>query len=132
MPNTNCLTGFSCPACDGEGPFLIEAKSTFEMHDDGSSEHKDVEFDIDSPCACSGCGYPGFVRDFRLNTKQLEFEKWAEAIADRIVDESSMDLDEDDAELLRKVLGRVLSQSPASAKRLIGTGVIEESFFDEI
>lgn len=55
---------------------------------------------------------------------------WAEAIASRIADESSYDYG--DSAILEKALTVALSQCPDAVNILIGTGIIEESYFDEL
>ncbi len=57
--------------------------------------------------------------------------EWAEAIATRLSDEwdgKSEFLE--DAELLKEVLTRALSAVPDECMRLVGTGIIEESYFE--
>lgn len=59
--------------------------------------------------------------------------EWAEAIATRLSDEwdgKSEFLE--DAELLKEVLTRALSAVPDECMRLVGTGIIEESYFEEL
>ena len=63
--NTNCLAGMECPKCGSLGPFKISATSVFEMHDDGSEAHGDVEFDDQAHCSCKACGYSTVVRGFK-------------------------------------------------------------------
>lgn len=56
---------------------------------------------------------------------------WADAIASRISDEWSGKKEfPEDAEKLRKVLKQLFSKSPEACKELIGTGIIEEDYFD--
>lgn len=58
---------------------------------------------------------------------------WIAAIATRISDEWSWKLDfPEDAKLLEDVLVKALSAAPDEAIKLIGTGIIEESYFDLI
>ena len=59
---------------------------------------------------------------------------WASAIALRISDEWSGNIQEntEDVILLRKVLESVLINNPNECKKLIGTTIIEESYFDKI
>ena len=38
----------------------------------------------------------------------------------------------EDAVLLRKVLEKLLTENPEDCKKLIGTGIIEEDYFDEL
>ncbi|MCF6227917.1 MAG: hypothetical protein L3J82_04505 [Planctomycetes bacterium] len=57
---------------------------------------------------------------------------WADAIAMRIADEWNSDADREDRILLESVLSDVLRTNPAGARKLIGTLVIEEDYFDPL
>ena len=58
---------------------------------------------------------------------------WAEAIASRLSDEWDGKSEfPEDAELLKDVLAKVLSAFPEDCMRLVGTGIIEESYFDAL
>ena len=58
-------------------------------------------------------------------------DKWARAIAERVADEWDGKAESpEDAELLRSVLQKTLSACPDECMRLVGTGVIEESYFE--
>ena len=58
---------------------------------------------------------------------------WAEAIATRLSDEWDGKSEfPEDAELLKDVLAKVLSAFPEDCMRLVGTGIIEESYFDAL
>jgi len=58
-------------------------------------------------------------------------DKWAAAIAARVSDEWGGKSDfPEDAELLREVLTKALSAVPEECMRLVGTGIIEESYFE--
>jgi predicted transcriptional regulator len=60
-----------------------------------------------------------------------EVEAWTFAISRRIVDMiPSDDLDSEDRELLCKTLDKALIAVPKEMSKLIGTGIIEESYFD--
>ncbi|MGH8752160.1 MAG: hypothetical protein ACREUV_10715 [Burkholderiales bacterium] len=60
-------------------------------------------------------------------------QTWARVIALRISDEWSWKEDfPEDAELMRKVLQKCLAKCPREMGRLIGTGVIEEDYFEPI
>ena len=58
--------------------------------------------------------------------------EWAEAIVQRIMDEfdPGHHFDSEDAILLETVLIKVFENSPEEMKQLIGTGIIEESYFE--
>lgn len=66
MANTNCLAGLKCPKCGQEDMLKITGVTTFEVTDDGTGDHDDVEWDDDSPCSCPGCEYTGKLRDFEV------------------------------------------------------------------
>ena len=60
-------------------------------------------------------------------------EQWAYAIAERISDEWTLKDDfPEDAELMHSVLTELLSKSPELCNKLIGTGIIEEDYFEEL
>jgi len=58
---------------------------------------------------------------------------WASAIALRISDEWNGNIQEntEDVILLRKVLESVLIKNPDKCNKLIGTTIIEETYFDK-
>jgi len=59
--------------------------------------------------------------------------EWAEAIAERLADEWNRKSEfPEDAELLKEVLTKALIAVPDECMRLIGTGIIEESYFESI
>ncbi len=59
--------------------------------------------------------------------------KWAKAIAARLSDEWDGKSEfPEDAELLKEVLTKALSAVPDECTRLVGTGIIEESYFDPL
>jgi hypothetical protein len=68
--NNNCLEGMGCPNCGSEGPFKIEAVSTFTVSDDGTEDHGDVEWDDESFCQCEDCDHKGTVADFTLEQEE--------------------------------------------------------------
>ncbi len=59
--------------------------------------------------------------------------KWAKAIAERLSDEwvGKADFPED-AEILKEVLTKALNAVPDECMRLVGTGIIEESYFEPL
>ncbi len=58
---------------------------------------------------------------------------WAEAIAIRLSDEWGGKSEfSEDADLLKDVLKKVLTAFPDECMRLVGTGIIEESYFDQL
>lgn len=60
-------------------------------------------------------------------------DSWASAIARRISDEWILASDfPEDAELLRRVLAKLLAQQPKECRRFIGTGIIEKDYFQPL
>lgn len=58
---------------------------------------------------------------------------WGRAIAERISDEwDGKSESPEDAELLKEVLTKALIAVPDECMRLVGTGIIEESYFDSL
>ena len=72
----------------------------------------------------------GYVFDGYVYGRDDENEKWAEAIALRISEESGYDAE--DKLTLRLALTTAFLECPPAVKALIGTGIIEEGFFEEI
>ncbi|KFO67367.1 hypothetical protein ER57_00885 [Smithella sp. SCADC] len=59
--------------------------------------------------------------------------QWAESIASRISDEwSGKSSFPEDSELMKDVLTKALSAVPSECKKLIGTGIIEETYFETL
>jgi hypothetical protein len=59
--------------------------------------------------------------------------KWAKAIAKRLSDEwDGKSYFKEDFNLLEDVLTKALSAVPDECMKLVGTGIIEESYFDVI
>lgn len=60
-------------------------------------------------------------------------DEWAKAIAVRISDEWDGKAEfPEDAKLLEKVLTRALTAVPDECMRLVGTGIIEDSYFEPL
>jgi hypothetical protein len=58
---------------------------------------------------------------------------WAEAIATRLSDEWDGKSEfPEDAELIKEVLAKGLSAFPEECMRLVGTGIIEEYYFEAL
>lgn len=58
---------------------------------------------------------------------------WAGAIATRVSDEWGGKSEfPEDAELLKTTLAKILRKFPDECMRLVGTGIIEESYFESI
>ncbi len=64
--NQNCLRDMACPSCGERDTFQIEMKAVIRIHDEGTEDHEDTEWDGKSYCACgrSECPQAGLVRDF--------------------------------------------------------------------
>ena len=59
--------------------------------------------------------------------------EWAKAIAIRLSDEwDGKSESPEDAELLKEVIEKALNAVPDECMRLIGTGIIEESYFEPL
>ncbi len=62
-----------------------------------------------------------------------EVDRWAYAIAERVADEwGGREEFPEDAELLREVLRKALCACPRECMMLVGTGIIEESYFEPL
>ena len=59
MSNTNCLENRQCPQCEQTERFKITATTVFELYDDGTGDHEDVEYDEESYARCPDCGWEG-------------------------------------------------------------------------
>lgn len=60
-------------------------------------------------------------------------DRWSKAVAERLADEWDGKAGfPEDASLLRDVLTRVFSACPDEYRRLVGTGIIEESYFESV
>ena len=66
--NENCLEGYECPKCGEHDKLYIVGVTTFEVHDDGTEEHNDIEWDGGSSVTCgnSECGHDGKLRGFEI------------------------------------------------------------------
>ncbi|MEK6681799.1 MAG: hypothetical protein AABY79_07530 [Nitrospirota bacterium] len=64
---------------------------------------------------------------------RFSINQWAQAIAERLSDEWDGKSEfSEDAELLKEVLIKALSAVPKECMRLVGTGIIEESYFEPL
>jgi hypothetical protein len=69
-----------------------------------------------------------------MKIQSESIDRWAEAIALRISDEwdgNKLD-NKEDVDLLRQTLENVFKNNPSQCRKLIGTTIIEEDYFDEI
>jgi len=58
---------------------------------------------------------------------------WSKAVAERLADEwDGKSGFPEDTDLLKDVLTRVFSARPNECTRLVGTGIVEESYFEPI
>lgn len=63
----------------------------------------------------------------------MRTNKWALAIAERLSDEWDGKSEfPEDAELLKEVLVKALSAVPDQCMRLVGSGIIEETYFESL
>jgi len=63
----------------------------------------------------------------------LENKRWAEAIAMRIASEWELRDDwPEDAVLMEKTIAKLLTMHPEECEKLIGTGIIESDFFNDL
>jgi len=87
--NDNCLEGMKCPNCGSEGPFRINGTACFIVHDDGTDEYNEVEWQDNDFCGCVNCNYDGKVIDFCVSEQQRKdmIDAYAQACVD------SMDMD---------------------------------------
>lgn len=70
MPNENVLQGISCPACASEGPFDIDAQTTFlRVDDDGHTETMGMDWEDTSTFRCCSCDHTGTAYAFAINTR---------------------------------------------------------------
>jgi hypothetical protein len=64
-PNTNCLEGMKCPKCESFGPFVIRARVSVTVTDDGTEDDGEgYEWDSSDPCECKACNHNGTVASF--------------------------------------------------------------------
>jgi len=64
--NDNCLSGMRCPKCRSLGPFSIAVTTVAVVHDDGSDETGELNWDDSSRCGCRECPFVGVVKDFTI------------------------------------------------------------------
>lgn len=74
MPNTNCLKGMQCPACESYEPIFIDASATFKVFDSGTDEFYEVEWEDMSRAWCL-CGFRGTVKDFQVKKERKVINK---------------------------------------------------------
>ena len=68
-----------------------------------------------------------------LEINKAEISRWSEAVSTRIIDEwDGSKVFTDDAETLKKLIKKALFQNPIFLKKLIGSGLIEEDYFDDL
>jgi len=66
-------------------------------------------------------------------TEECPVKLWAEAISTRLIDESDFAQHfPEDACNIQKLLASILSQHPHEIEQMIGTGLIEEEYFDRL
>lgn len=72
--NDGCLQDMACPKCGEREVLHITATSVFQVYDEGTDDHEDVEWDGDSHCCCRECGHEGKVKDFQIPFLDAEIE----------------------------------------------------------
>lgn len=77
--NTNCLEGLKCPQCGNDSRLMIEGVSVFEVHDDGTESHGDVEWDDDAVTQCPECHLAAGLKRFHIT--ETPKEKTYEVVA---------------------------------------------------
>ena len=70
--NTNCLEGIQCPKCGQAEEFRVQATSVFELFDEGTGDHSDVEYDDDAWTLCPHCEYEGEMKTFMTRRPHRE------------------------------------------------------------
>jgi len=59
--------------------------------------------------------------------------EWASAIAERISDEwDGKNEFPEDARLLKDIIEKLLFENPSDCMKFVGTGIIEEDYFDQL
>ena len=68
-----------------------------------------------------------------FKAKNADTNKWAKAVAERIADEwDGAGEFPEDAKLLKAVLTKAFKKVPDELLKLIGTGIIEEDYFENL
>lgn len=109
---------------DRDPKLMARRVKVFLSSSDGAEER---ELDIESACIEDD---PALI----FVSLDREASRWAEPIAARIADEwAGKDDDPEASALLETVLAEALGKIPeARLMELVGTGVIEEDYFDEL
>jgi hypothetical protein len=68
--NVNCLEGIECPRCGAQEPFHIWGSAVFEVHDDGTEETTEHEWEDHSRIACMSCSHGGTIYEFRMRDQK--------------------------------------------------------------
>ena len=88
--NVNCLSGKRCPKCGQADRFFITATSVFELVDDGTSYHGDVEYDESNRASCPKCDFSGTWGEFDIpkpaarerRTRHVRIRIWGPRLRD--------------------------------------------------
>lgn len=79
--NTNCLEGLRCPQCGNNAKLVIAGNSFFEVTDDGTESHGDVEWDNNSATRCPECHFAGLLKQFDGRDDIVDDAKTYEVVA---------------------------------------------------
>jgi hypothetical protein len=71
LTNENCLEGICCPSCASEGPFDITVTAVSEVHDDGTEDTNDQEWNDESPIVCKQCHHADIVSTFSASASAI-------------------------------------------------------------
>jgi len=69
--NSNCLEGCACPSCGQSDLFRVAAFSVFEVTDEGTYDHFDVNWEDDASTWCGECEWKGVFGDLRKAADKL-------------------------------------------------------------
>lgn len=69
MTNSNCLEGARCPECGQDNAFHVVGTAVFTVHDDGTDEGRNIDWESDSSTYCAECDWSGTWGDLS-STKQ--------------------------------------------------------------
>jgi hypothetical protein len=68
--NTGHLEDLACPACGNDEALSIRVRTWMLVHDGGSGDHGDIEWDDDSECICDECKLCLPVKFYRVECSE--------------------------------------------------------------